>query len=120
MLDKGLFTAANINIPVHTYRYHGTESPLDIAVAQCDASLVATLLDAGARPDGIRHNTWSFNRLSYPLIHAVEHNATDIVQLLLSRGDDPSVAFQDGEVVRGKNGTRVSSQIRDMLTYALY
>jgi ankyrin repeat protein len=104
LLQRGIFDRENINAPEPTkYEEHrgvdsGTQSLLDIAVAQQDEVLVRELLEFGADADGVDvFENWDdgfcekrkiFGR-SFPLRTAIRLGHVGIVKLLIEFGADP-------------------------------
>ncbi len=82
-----------------------SRTPLSLAVFLKDMEVIALLLDAGANPDS---GSWSpFSKLPRPkgglafygsaLHEAAECGATEVVQLLCSRGSDKSARNHEGK-----------------------
>lgn len=67
-------------------------SPLNQVIVRRDLEAVRLLLEAGADPDGVRHET-------PPLLIAAYRGFTDIVQVLLQAGANPDTWVPEGEPV---------------------
>ncbi|KAJ4375253.1 hypothetical protein N0V83_002339 [Neocucurbitaria cava] len=104
-LEKGDFERDTINAgqlkngsfdSIHKIR---KRSLLHIAVWRSDLDLVHAVLDAGARPDGVRMEG---GELTYPLISAARGGQMDVVRVLMARGADPEAGDRE---TRGKRTT---------------
>jgi hypothetical protein len=105
LLERGVFTAANINDEVA-----GNQGLLDIAVKHGSIDLVRIVLDAGAHPNGV---STEIGRRSYPIYKAIVYEKVDVVRLLFERGGDLGIEFRDGHTVgRSHRRHRESGTVR--------